>query len=440
MIADLYLCWAHYYDYLDNFEKAESVYRKGLDARAQPIELIEQAHRQFGFSMSQRILYKDESTQREFRSSMEEQRLALTSLRAHKHRHVGSIRTGSAVKSHNPGRVDQHGSSSRQSNRKVQVFEDGGDAPTSPTASTSVVQTILNSTKKQENLREPGPWNKAKVKSHALFTGVSSSKPSFAILEDDDIPPIPLPDSENNFARGIQIPKDFVRQNLPQEEFSFPIHRDEEPNKNTLYKYDKFMVFPSADKCYSLEELWAYKWFKKHNINNNFTREQDRVWGSGYGIPIRLPPHFVRKNAKQEDWPMSPINFEEALANDQRRFGFNIHLIYTPHEEYSPDEILQAKWLNGDLISQKGAEMEMTCGFERREEIFTRNAKRRSMAVGGRKSVIQPIKYSFFFRIEFKIYLFLLSRFCRVGLTHHENRSVQESHWQHQHNRIKMML
>lgn len=394
MIADLYLCWAHYYDYCDNFAKAEAVYRKGLDARAQPIELIEQAHRKFGFSMSQRILYKDESTRQEFRTNMDEQRLALTSLRAHKHRHVGSIRTGSAVKSVNPGRLDQSASTSRRSNRKVQVFEDGdvaGAAPTSPTASTSVVQTILNSTKKQENMREPGPWNKAKIKSHALFTGAAgSSKPSFSILEDDDIEPIPLPDSENNYARGIQLPKDFVRKNLPQDEFSFPLHRDEEPSNKTTYKYDKFMLFPAPDKCYSWEELQAYKWFKKRSIQNNFTRAQDAVWQNGHGIPLRLPPHFVRKNAPQDqlEWTPSPFNVEDVLANGQRKFGFDINLIYTPNEEFSPEEILQAKWLNGDLRSQKGAEMEITCGFERREEIYVRNAKRRSMALGGRKSIL----------------------------------------------------
>lgn len=385
MLADLYLCWAHYYDYCDNFEKAESVYRKGLDARAQPIELIEQAHRQFGFSMSQRILHRDESTQREFRSSMEEQRLALTSLRAHKHRHVGSIRTGPAVRSYNPGRVEQQGATSRHTNRKIQVFEDTNEAaPTSPIASTSVVQTILNSTKKQENLREPGPWSKAKIKSHALFGGVSSTKPSFSILEDDDIPPIPLPDSENNYARGIQLPNNFVRKNFPQDEFAFPLHRDDEPQKNTLYKYDKFMIFPAPDKCYSLEELRAYKWYKKHNINNDFTRTQDTVWDTGYGIPMRLPPHFVRKNAKQDDLVLDPININDALGNGQRKFGFNINQIYTANEEYSPEEILQAKWLNGELLSQKNAEMELTCGFERREEIF----RRRSMAIGGRKSIL----------------------------------------------------
>lgn len=106
MLADLYLCWAHYHDYCDNFEKAENVYRKGLDARAQPIEQLEQAHRQFGFSMSQRILHKDEDSRQQFRSTMDEQRMALTSLRAYKHKHVGSIRTGAAIRHHNPGKFN----------------------------------------------------------------------------------------------------------------------------------------------------------------------------------------------------------------------------------------------------------------------------------------------------------------------------------------------
>lgn len=392
MVADLYLCWAHYYDYCDNFEKAEGVYRKGLDARAQPIELIEQAHRQFGFLMSQRLLYKDETTQRQFRTSMDEQRVALTSLR--RHRHVGSIRTGSAVKSHEPGRVEQHTSLLRQSNRKVQVFEDAGDAPTSPGASTSVVQSIMNSEKKKENLREPGPWSKAKIKSHALFTTTGSSKPSFPILEDDDCPPISLPDNENNFKRGIQLPKDFVRKSAPQDDFLFPMHRDEEPAKNTLYRYDKFMVFPAADKSYSLEELWAYKWFQKRNIKNNFTRTQDRVWETGYSIPIRLPPHFARKNAPQDDVTFDPINFEETLANGQRKFGFNIDLIYMKNEEFSTEEILQSKWLNGEMKSQKDAEMDLTCAFERRIEISNRNASRRSMVLGGRKSILPRMSIS----------------------------------------------
>lgn len=394
MLADLYLCWAHYYDYCDNFEKAESVYRKGLDARAQPLSMIEQAHQQFGFSMSRRLLYKEESAQREFRSAMDEQRLAMTSLRSHKSRRgaqVGSIRTGSAVKSHTPGRlpIDQR-SVHQTPNAHVQVFEDeNGAAASTSQPSTSVVQTIMNSVKKQENLREPGPWTKAKIKPRSA-TGTCSQKLAFPILEDGDLPPIPLPESENNFKRGIQLPENFVRANKPQTDIHFAHHRDDEPAKRTMPGYDKFMVFPAKNKSYSLEELAAYKWFKKRGIENAFTREQDTVWSCGHDVRIRLPPHFARRNLPQDAMPLSPFSVHEMPTGktDGRKFGFDINLLYTKSEEYSPEEILQAKWLNGELMYQRRNEMELTCDFERYEENCSANCRRRSMAIGGRKSIL----------------------------------------------------
>lgn len=347
IVADLYLCWAHYYDYNDNFEKADNVYQKGLDARAQPLDQLQQAYKHFGFSMSQRLLHKDASTREKFLSSMDEQRLALTSLRAHKHRHVGSIRTGTAVKNYNPGRVEQQPhTSQRQSsaNRTVNVFEDEnqnanvvmaavqtpirGAAGTGPRP--SIVQTILSSAKKHENLREPGPWNNAKLKTARSIVGTSANqKLAFDIMKDEDL--IPLPDEQNMFKRGIQLPSGFVKKNLVQTEFeSIPLHRDEDKNSRAMAGYDKFMLFPSADKCYSLEELWAYKWWKKRNVSNDFTRAQDAIWGCGYGIPIRLPPHFRRHNDKQVDqMELEPLDPKEVIADGSRRFDFNIDHIYT---------------------------------------------------------------------------------------------------------------
>lgn len=342
MVADLYLCWAHYYDYNDNFEKADSVYQKGLDARAQPLDQLEQAHKQFGFSMSQRLLHKDASTREKFLSLMDEQRLALTSLR----RHVGSIRTGSSVKSYNPGRVEQqsHISKAHSSNRTVQVFEDenqmtndvmaGMQTPVRGAAGgsehhQSIVQTILSSAKKHENLREPGPWNKAKLKTSRSIVGSSvNQKLPFDIMKDDDL--IPLSDEQNMFKRGIQLFPGFVKKNLPQAEFEFPLHRDDDKNSSAMAGYDKFMLFPSADKCYSLEELWAYKWWKKQNISNDFTRTQDAIWGCGHSIPVRLPPYFRRRNEKQIDkLDLEPLNPKEVTADGSRRFAFNIDNIYT---------------------------------------------------------------------------------------------------------------
>lgn len=38
---------------------------------------------------------------------------------------------------------------------------------------------------------------------------------------------IPLPDSENNYKRGIQLPENFTRANMPQTDIHFAYHRDE---------------------------------------------------------------------------------------------------------------------------------------------------------------------------------------------------------------------
>lgn len=358
MVADLYLCWAHYYDYNDNFEKADGVYQKGLNARAQPLDQLEQAHKQFGFSMSQRLLHKDASTRERFLLSMDEQRLALTSLRAHKHRHVGSIRTGSAVKSYNPGRVEQqpHSSGAQSSNRSVQVFEDenqtingmmvGLQTPLRGAVGggeqqQSIVQTILSSAKKHENLREPGPWNQAKLKtSRSIVGSLVNQKLAFDIMKDDDL--IPLPDEQNMFMRGIQLPVGFVKKNLPQAEFEFPLHRDDDKNSRAMAGYNKFMLFPSADKCYSLEELWAYQWWKKRNISNDFTRSQDAVWGCGYGIPVRLPPYFRHRNDKQtsDKMELEAFNPKDVIGDGTRRFAFNIDHIYTGKMNDSPPNCL----------------------------------------------------------------------------------------------------
>ena len=105
MVADLYICWAYYYDLAGNFQKAESIFRRGLEVRAEPYGELDQAHKHFGYTVSQRIFYQDDSSKEEFLHSLLERRHALTSLKAHKKK-VGSIRLGRAVKSQNPGKIE----------------------------------------------------------------------------------------------------------------------------------------------------------------------------------------------------------------------------------------------------------------------------------------------------------------------------------------------
>lgn len=55
------------------------------------------------------------------------------------------------------------------------------------------------------------------------------------------------------------------------------------------------------------------------------------------------------------------------------------------------EELLQARWLNGELVSQRESEMELTCAFNRRESVWASHAQRRSMALGGRKSILPAV-------------------------------------------------
>jgi len=78
--------------------------------------------------MSQRILYKDDLSKQEFVSKMNERRSALTSLRAHKHKFVGSLRTGVAIKNAEPGKIIlKQGESKENCNTaNLNVYEDEG--------------------------------------------------------------------------------------------------------------------------------------------------------------------------------------------------------------------------------------------------------------------------------------------------------------------------
>lgn len=121
MCADLYIAWSYYYDAMNNFKQTEAIFRKGFDASAQPYDELVQAHQSFSLSMSQRILYNDEDSKAKFLSDLEEKRNALTSLKAHKRKFVGSLRTGGAVKSIRPGIVNQENVPANRGNAPIIV-------------------------------------------------------------------------------------------------------------------------------------------------------------------------------------------------------------------------------------------------------------------------------------------------------------------------------
>lgn len=344
MVADLYICWAYYYDVHDNFSKAEEIFRKGFDARAQPIEDLETAHRNFGFSMSQRILHKDDSNKQSFLSSMEERRQALTSLRSYKRKHVGSIRTGTSIKSHLPLKVGGTREVYGNENTQLNIYEDDNKSSTvTVPANVSVVQSIVDSVRKLENAREPGPWSKAKSSKRVLIPMENQHPLAFPICEDSNDEPI-IVCKQEDLHKGLKLPVNFIRKNVPQNLWNVPIIVDDEIKEFTLPMYDKMNVYPGNGFEYSSEELRAYKWFKKRNSFNKRIKAYDQNWPTN---KTRLPPNFVRKNLPQTDFAVERFLIDNSVLSQSFKMVSKINEIYpedNKDEEFSIEELMKLKW------------------------------------------------------------------------------------------------
>ncbi|XP_075155017.1 bub1-related kinase [Haematobia irritans] len=325
MVSDFYIAWAYGYDLVNNTLKADEIFRRGIACRAQPLEELQEAHQHFGFTLAQRLMYKDnDDIQEESNRQIEERRRALSSLRGHRRKQlVGSVRTGTAVKSDVPGIVKADSSTHQRSNVRVNVFKDENENPNIAKSTTStheaetaseegvksVVRSIIDAQRDQENLKEPGPWNKAHSKGKLFGKKMVTNELGFEIhedgqanmdVDDDLIVPISLTSEERKFDKPIWLPHNFCSRNKPQTDWVTPITTEERPDKNVLVQYNKCKLYPRPNVEFQPEELKAYNFFKKRNIENGFTKNRDMYWGRGPRYNIRQYPHFAKHSNPQK--------------------------------------------------------------------------------------------------------------------------------------------
>lgn len=387
MVADLYIAWAHHFDITDNFDEAQKIFQKGLDARAAPIEQLKQVYERFQMSVSQRILRKDAYRQ-EFLTTMEEQRHAFTSLRSLKRSKVGSIRTGSAVRSYIPGQVQQNQpTSSMSTNAPLPVYEGASNMneKTQPQRFTSVVMDIQNSM--VENKIEPGPWTKASNRKSVFHnTTERNSTLKFAILEDVDVqqPPIkfgPLPPDNGNLA--INLPPDFVRKSRPQTPFNVPAYVEDSLPPLAIPCYDIFFLQPNKKASFSTEELRWYKRCKSQNIENAFKKEQDKIWSTDTTVPMRLPPRFVRKNQ-----PFVDMETERPdILSIPKTENFLCKLTELYPKDSTTDVSIEELYRQKYISKSNNDGMDETICVRGRQSFGVKHI-RKSIVTGGRKSIM----------------------------------------------------
>ncbi|XP_055707176.1 uncharacterized protein LOC129804111 isoform X2 [Phlebotomus papatasi] len=349
LIADLYICWAYYFEILENFERAEKIYSMGFDAGAQPFDELKQAHDQFLVSVAQRTLYRDEKMRQTFFSTMEERRNALTSLSGHRSNRVGSIRTGGVVRDVNPGRVEQtfaasHSRAPYQATTTsgiaiyVDAHQESFNGP--PEASTSSgIRSIVSSATKQENQWEPGPWSKAKkrTQSNALFpsavVGRPNTKLEFDIMEDTD-----------EWCGPARLPANFARTNYKQDDFSVNVMLMEDLPGGIFPMYDKILCYPNAKNIvFSPEELRAYRWFRNRGRRAAVTEELKDFVENSYDNGVRLPENFRRTNEKQDVFPVDKCK-AEVLVNQELMCRVEAMNMLNDKEEMSFEELQRVKY------------------------------------------------------------------------------------------------
>lgn len=345
MVADFYIGWAYYYDAIDNFKKTDEIYRKGLDARAQPLDELDHAHKQFGFTMSQRILHKDDpDNQEEFRSSLEERRKALTSLRTHRRGQVGTIRTGEVIRSHNPGIVNQENlpRNTRGANVAVNVYDQEVD--TVP-RNESIIKTIVDKARERENTYEPGPWNKAKLgKSGPLFSSAASSQLSFNIAVDEE-GFTPIPYTVKTFDKGLIKSRTFTGRNQRQDfNWNVPLVVLDNTDAKSVPCYSKSYLYPKPNQEYNPEEWRAYRWHKQRGTNQRFTSRYDPIWSDRYECGARLPPAFVTKNLPQPQWERTQDLEPPPIDNNARIMCRYALMVRKGQPDQMMEELMMKRW------------------------------------------------------------------------------------------------
>lgn len=393
MVADLYLGWAYYFESVGSFAKADEIYRMGLGARAQPIELLKRSQMQLQIVVAGNVRC---ATDLEYDSMlmahMGERRLALTSLHGQSVNQaaVGSLRTDAAVKSRTPGIVPQQNGPGITSNvvPSVAVLHDhngeGGvlmsGVPQGGSVESQIKSVVESALKAQENIREPGPWTKCglkkdedledlgettkpgmkkKKKLGSLFSKKEiANNPGFEILEDSEET---LPEDGDNDAEeeegatvpmvatspdltwpAISLPPGFVRHNEPQDKFKPTLTVHEEKGSQQA-EYIKKYVYPTGlDKEYSLEEIRAYKhWSMRSNPGPNRMTMMDEM--ASFMEQINLPENFAAKNLPQTPFDLEYFPFESGASGVGLQAMCRVLSVNGCHLSY--EELLQEKYL-----------------------------------------------------------------------------------------------
>ncbi|XP_032512468.2 mitotic checkpoint serine/threonine-protein kinase BUB1 beta-like [Danaus plexippus] len=260
--SEFYRAWACYCEESGDYKKANQVYMLGLQAKAQPLDELEQAHMNFQLFFAQRMLHDDSPTKRKAASALAETRMALTSLKSFKRRNIANVpvqRVGDSVKSSLPGVVRQQAVDNRlpNSNVMVNVYEDAPSTSRGVVTAEDPGPASLVQACNVENEKEVGIWTNPKTK--MVHTNVVPHQP---------LPFTPYEDMDDD----LKLSSKHMPYCLDDLTFNVPLCVPDPADPTKIPCYNKAQVYFN-DKEYSLEEIRA----RKYNVQKAVKTENVQV-------------------------------------------------------------------------------------------------------------------------------------------------------------------
>ncbi|KAG5680108.1 hypothetical protein PVAND_009634 [Polypedilum vanderplanki] len=228
--AAFYIGWAHYYNSANHFKQAESIYNLGVQLKAEPLNELETAQKNFRFSVAQRMLYNDESSKKRTISSLEEQRQQITSLSPHQIHSAKRMRSDSQNDQYNTTTNSQQYANNHEYNN-------------------------YNNSNYNSNVSP----NDASYAICSSLSYVYDDSNGYASMEEQ--PQQHQKPITYTFNCGFQMPPNFINYARNSDDpWNVPLCLEEPYDPNRRCYYPKKSVYSGDDCEYSIEELKAHKW------------------------------------------------------------------------------------------------------------------------------------------------------------------------------------
>ncbi|XP_064100488.1 mitotic checkpoint serine/threonine-protein kinase BUB1-like [Macrobrachium nipponense] len=274
LLADFYINWSWELERLGNFKRADAIYQKGLEARAVPFDVLDDAHKKFQNRVARATVEGRPNESETDRGDVH--RIALTALKVQgKKNKVANERVGSTVLGP-AGRVSQSGPVSNAGGPTFNIYQDNGnssavDGGNCIKGGSLPIRTTVN----KENVKDPTKWTKAKVSQKT--SGVvpledvgKHQRPAFAVHEDAGVSQLGITPSKLPATSNVLS----VRENF--NDWNVPLFVPEPFDPKVQPQYCKHEVYCGTEE-FSFEELRAANYFKEERRKAELVKkEQER--------------------------------------------------------------------------------------------------------------------------------------------------------------------